>query len=117
MAKVTIYHNPRCTKSRQTLALLKEHGIEPHVIEYLAHPPDEKTLTAIIKMLGVEAKDLVRRKEFKELGLAETDSPQQLVKLMIAHPQVIERPIVVSGKRAALGRPPENVLEILWPAS
>lgn len=113
MAKVTIYHNPRCTKSRQTLALLKEHGIEPHVIEYLDHPPSETTLASIIKMLGVSAKDLVRRKEYKELGLPETDDEKHLIRLMVQNPQVIERPIVVSGKRAALGRPPDNVLEIL----
>lgn len=113
MPKVTIYHNPRCMKSRQTLALLEEQGVQPKVIEYLVDPPDEKTLAGIVKMLGIEAKDLVRRKEFKELGLPETDDPKQLIKLMVEHPQIIERPIVVSGKRAALGRPPEKVLEIL----
>jgi arsenate reductase len=112
VAKVTIYHNPRCMKSRQTLALLEEQGVKPTVIEYLANPPDEKTLAGIIQMLGLEAKDLVRRKEFKELGLPETGDAKQLIKLMVAHPQIIERPIVVSGKRAALGRPPEKVLEI-----
>lgn len=113
MTAVTIYHNPRCTKSRQTLALLATHGVEPQVVEYLKNPPDEKTLARIVKLLGVEARDLVRRKEFKELGLPETDDPQLLIKLMVQHPQIIERPIVVSGKQAALGRPPENVLKIL----
>jgi len=100
-------------KSRQTLALLEEHGIKPRVVEYLENPPDEKTLAQIVKMLGVEAKDLVRRKEFKELGVPETDDDKQLIKLMVQHPKIIERPIVVSDKRAALGRPPEKVLEIL----
>ena len=113
MPKATIYHNPRCTKSRQTLALLREHGVEPEIVEYLQTPPDEQTLTKLIKQLGIEAQDLVRKKEFRELGLPATDDPQQLVALMAANPQIIERPIVVAGGKARLGRPPEQVLEIL----
>jgi arsenate reductase len=113
MSKVTIYHNPRCTKSRQTLALLKERGLAPRVIEYLESPPDEKALARLIKQLGIEPRELIRKKEYRELGLPETDDPQQLIARMAAHPQIIERPIVVSGGQARLGRPPEKVLEIL----
>lgn len=113
MPKVTIYHNPRCTKSRQTLALLKERGVEPTIVEYLVDPPDEKTLALLINKLGVEPKELIRKKEFKELGLPATDEPQQLIRLMAENPRIIERPIVVCGPKAALGRPPENVLKIL----
>jgi arsenate reductase len=113
MPSVTIYHNPRCTKSRQTLALLQEHDVAPAVVEYLKNPPHEKTLAGILQMLGIEAKDLVRRKEFQKLGLPETDDAKQLIQWMVQHPQIIERPIVVCGQRAAIGRPPEKVLEIL----
>ena len=113
MSNVTIYHNPRCTKSRQTLALLKEQGVEPDVIEYLDHPPDVKQLTAIVKKLGIAPRDLVRRKEFRELGVDEPPADKDWLQLMADNPRIIERPIVVSGNRAALGRPPENVLEIL----
>lgn len=113
MPKVTIYHNPRCTKSRQTLALLRERGIEPEVIEYLQTPPDEATLAKLIKQLGIEPRDLIRKKEFRELGLPDTDDPQRLIKLMAEYPAIIERPIVVSRGQARLGRPPESVLEIL----
>ncbi len=112
---VKIYHNPRCSKSRQTLALIKEQGVEPEVIEYLVTPPSKEELDSILNMLGMEPLELMRRgeSEFKEhirgrqLGRAET------VALMVEHPKVIERPIVVSGNRAAVGRPPEAVLEIL----
>lgn len=114
MAKqVTIYHNPRCTKSRQTLALIREQGIEPAIIEYLNTPPDAKTLAALLKKLGLKPQDLIRRKEYRQLGLPDTDDAAELIARMAAHPEIIERPIVVSGSRAALGRPPENVLEIL----
>jgi len=113
MPRATIYHNPRCTKSRQTLALLKEQGVEPQVVEYLNEPPDAKTLQNLVKKLGVKPRDIVRRKEFKELGVDEPADDAGWIELMAAHPKIIERPIVVAGSRAALGRPPENVLEIL----
>jgi arsenate reductase len=113
MAKVTIYHHPRCAKSRQTLALLREQGIEPEIVEYLKTPPDEATLTRLIKRLGIKPADLIRKKEHRALGLPETDDPQQLIARMAAHPQIIERPIVVKGAKARLGRPPEKVLEIV----
>jgi len=113
MSQVTIYHNPRCTKSRQTLALLAERGIEPEVIEYLKTPPDAATLAGLVKKLGIEPAQLIRRKEYKALDLPDTDDPHELIARMAAHPEIIERPIVVKGAKARLGRPPEQVLEIL----
>ena len=113
---VTIYHNPRCSKSRQTLALLRDRGIEPTVVEYLTDPPDAKTLEGLLKKLGVEPREIIRRTEplFKELGLADKlDDREALVAAMVANPILIERPIVVNGPCARLGRPPEAVLEIL----
>ena len=113
MTRVTIYHNPRCTKSRQTLALLCEHGVEPEIIEYLKTPPDEQTLARIVQMLGIEPVQLIRKKEYQALGLPDTDDPRELIARMAAHPEIIERPIVVKGAKARLGRPPQKVLEIL----
>lgn len=113
---VTIYHNPRCSKSRQTLQLLSDRGIEPEVVEYLKTPPSAGELDAILTKLGLEPRAVMRTKEaaYKEAGLAdETLTRRQLIDLMVANPIVIERPIVVSGNRAALGRPPENVLSLL----
>ena len=116
MSEVVIYHNPRCSKSRQTLNLLKGRGIEPRIVEYLKTPPDEQTLSDILQMLGIQPADLIRTKEdeFSELGLKEklTD-PTALIRAMTEHPILIERPIVINGDRARLGRPPEGVLEIL----
>jgi len=111
---VTIYHNARCSKSRRTLALLEERGIEPVVIPYLDEPPDAATLKALLVKLGIGARDLVRRKEapFEELGLADA-SDDELIAAMVSHPVLIERPIVVTPAGAALGRPPENVLDVL----
>ncbi len=113
MSQVTIYHNPRCTKSRQTLALLNEQGIEPTVVEYLNAAPDEATIRSLLKKLDIEAIQLMRRKEYKALGLPESDDPHALIARMAAHPEIIERPIVVKGAKARLGRTPEQVLEIL----
>ncbi|MCH9698600.1 MAG: arsenate reductase (glutaredoxin) [Gammaproteobacteria bacterium] len=113
---VTIYHNPRCSKSRQTLQLLKDQGIEPTVIEYLKTPPDSQTLDSILTMLNKEPRELMRKQEteYKEHGLADTDlTREQLIQAMTEYPKVIERPIVVNNDKAAVGRPPENVLEIL----
>jgi arsenate reductase len=116
MSEVTIYHNPRCSKSRQTLALLEERGIEPAIVNYLDTPPDAATLAALLAMLGLGPRGLMRKKEapFEELGLADPSlGDDQLIAAMIANPILIERPIVVSGDRAAIGRPPEDVLNIL----
>ncbi|TBM12484.1 arsenate reductase (glutaredoxin) [Hafnia alvei] len=114
---VTIYHNPRCSKSRETLALIKEQGIEPTIIQYLETPPDAATLKTLLKELGfTSARQLIRHKEdlYKELNLAdESLTEDQLIDAMINNPKLIERPIVVKGKKARIGRPPEQVLEIL----
>ncbi len=112
----TIYHNPRCSKSRQTLQLLQERGIEPEVVLYLETPPDATTLADIIDRLGITPRELLRKgeAEYKEAGLADaTLSDRQLIAAMVAHPKLIERPIVLHEGKAVLGRPPENVLDIL----
>ena len=114
--KVTIYHNPRCSKSRQTLQLLHDEGVDPDVVEYLKAPLTEATLTKIVKQLGVDPFDLIRRNEqpYKDLNLAsKKDDAKALIQAMVKHPVLIQRPIVVKGAKAALGRPPEDVLEIL----
>ena len=113
---ITIYHNPRCSKSRATLELLRENGYAPHIIEYLKTPPSEAELASILERLGMEPRDLMRKKEdeYKEENLAEPGlSRKDLIKAMHAHPRLIERPIVLSNGKAALGRPPESVLKIL----
>ncbi len=115
-AKVTIYHNPRCSKSRETLALLREHGVEPDVIEYLETPPDAAALRRLVRQLGIKAQELLRTREaeYKAAGLDRpgvTDA--QAIAAMVEHPILIERPIVVVKDRAALGRPPEAVLKLL----
>ncbi len=114
---VKIYHNPRCSKSRQTLQILQEKGVEPEVVKYLETPPTEAELRDIIRMLGLSsARDLMRKKEkeYKELGL---DNPakteDELIRAMVEHPRLIERPIVIRDGKAALGRPPEKVIDIL----
>ena len=111
-----IYHNPRCSKSRATLALLREQGIEPEIVEYLKTPPDRATLEALIAMLGIGPRDLLRtgEAEYRELGLADPDLPdERIVQAMVDHPKLIERPIVVQSGKARIGRPPDRVLEIL----
>ena len=113
---VTIYHNPRCSKSRATLKLLEERGIAPEIVEYLKTPPDAATLDELLTKLGLEPRNLMRRKEapYRENGLDdETLTREALIAAMVADPILIERPIVVSGGKAALGRPPEAVLDIL----
>jgi arsenate reductase len=113
---VEIYHNPRCSKSRQTLQLLQDRGQSPKVVEYLKTPPDKATLKRILKLLGLEPRQLMRTKEpeYKAQGLDDpTLSPDQLIDAMLATPKLIERPIVIKDGKAALGRPPEKVLEIL----
>lgn len=111
-----IYHNPRCSKSRQTLQLLDDRQIEAEVIEYLKAPPSKQELTSILTMLGLEPRQLMRTKEaeYKELGLDdESLSRDQLIEAMVGTPKLIERPIVVNNGKAALGRPPEAILDIL----
>ncbi len=113
---VSIYHNPRCSKSRQALKLLEEKGVQPEIVKYLDTPPDRATLARILEMLGLEPRELMRKKEkeYKELGLNDPQlSREQLIDAMVAHPRLIERPIVVKDGKAILGRPPESVLEII----
>ena len=112
----SIYHNPRCSKSRQTLDLLRSKGVEPEIVLYLDTPLDKPTLVGLLNKLGFGAAQLVRRSEqgFKDGNLGAPDvTDEQLLGAMLAQPKLIERPIVVVGKRAVLGRPPENVLELL----
>ncbi len=114
---VTIYHNPRCSKSRQTLALIEEKGITPTIIKYLDETPSENELKALFAKLGyVSVRDMMRTKEdiYKTLALGEnTVTDEQLFTAMSQNPKLIERPIVVNGEKAAMGRPPESVLDIL----
>ena len=116
MSKITLYHNPRCSKSRQTLQLLEEHGVTPQVVLYLETPPDAATLKTLVRKLGLAlAHDLVRNKEaeYKAAGLNKDSSDDAVIAAMVKYPKLIERPIAVKGKQAALGRPPENVLTLL----
>ncbi|CAI1157605.1 arsenate reductase [Serratia liquefaciens] len=117
MKNVTIYHNPRCSKSRETLALLEQHGVTPDVVLYLETPPSVDQLKKLLKELGFSsARELMRKKEdlYKALKLAdESLSETQLLQAMVDNPKLIERPIVVKGTQARIGRPPEQVLEIL----
>ena len=113
---VTIYHNPRCSKSRQTLTLIEETGISPEIVLYLEAPPDAGELGRILKLLGLQPRQLMRTKEpeYKEQGLDDPElSRDQLIAAMVATPKLIERPIVLANGQAALGRPPESVLGIL----
>ncbi len=110
---VTIYHNPRCSKSRQTLALLRDNGVEPEIVEYLAAMPGAGQLKRILGMLGLDPRDIVRSKEAGEEGVDPDLDGDALIDAIVAHPRVMQRPIVVAGGKAVLGRPPENVLDIL----
>lgn len=116
---VTIYHNPRCSKSRETLALIEAQGIEPVVIRYLETPLDAATLRRILGQLDVGAREILRTGEsaYKELGLAdESLTEDQLIEAIVAHPELLQRPIVVAGNKARIGRPPESVLDIINPS-
>lgn len=113
---VTIYHNPRCAKSRETLKLLEEKGMQPDIVEYLKHPPTTAQLTEILHKLGLQPRQLMRTKEaeYQENGLDDKSlSDAELIAAMIRIPKLIERPIVLANDKAAIGRPPENVLNIL----
>ena len=112
---VTVYHNPRCSKSRQTLELLKSQGVDTEIVLYLENPPDTAELSVLVNKLGISAQQLIRKSEqeykdnFRNIDMTE----EQWLEAMNQYPKLIERPIVVNGDSAALGRPPENVLEIL----
>ncbi|GMR17953.1 MAG: arsenate reductase (glutaredoxin) [Gammaproteobacteria bacterium] len=114
--EILIYHNPRCSKSRQTLELLESKGYAPTVIEYLKTPPTHEELGQILDLLSISPRELVRKKEpeYKNNNLDDPDlSDDQLIEAMTKHPILIERPIVINNDRAAIGRPPENVLKLL----
>jgi len=116
MSDFSILHNPRCSKSRQTLELLQENGVEPTIVKYLETPPSTTQISDIVTLLGVSPRDILRKKEaeYKASGLDNQDlSDKEVIALMVEHPKVIERPIVFSDKAAAVGRPPENVLSII----
>jgi arsenate reductase len=113
---ITIYHNPHCSKSRQALELIREHGEEPLVIEYLKTPPTRDQLLDTLRLLGIGPRDLLRRgeEEYAALNLDNTElSNDAIIDAMLAHPKLIERPIVIHNGKAIIGRPPERVLEIL----
>ena len=113
---ITIWHNPRCGKSRQTLALLQEKGVTPAIREYLRQPPSKAEVEALLDVVGGEPKALIREgeAEFKTLGKRKADmSKTEIANAIVAHPILLQRPIVVAGKKAAIGRPPEAVLPLL----
>jgi arsenate reductase len=111
---VEIWHNPRCSKSRQTLALLQDRGLQPEVVRYLDNPPTRERLSGVLEMLDMTPSQLARKKEsaWKENGLDDADE-EFVLNAMLEHPKLIERPIVITEKGAAIGRPPESVLDIL----
>ncbi len=116
MAKsITIYHNPRCSKSRETLALIEEHGYAPRIVEYLKTPPTATELKNIVSKLDIPAKNLIRTKEdlFRSFNDIDLDNDSAVIRLLVENPVLLERPIVIAGTKAALGRPPSNVLAIL----
>jgi arsenate reductase len=115
MKTFTIYHNPKCSKSRATLALLQEHGIEPRIVEYLKTPPTVAELKAIVAKLGIKPEQLMRKgeDEYKAHYAGKTLTDAQWLEALAKHPILIERPIVVSGERAVIGRPPDNVNALL----
>ena len=116
METVTIFHNPRCSKSRSSLAILNEQGLEPEIRLYLENPPSAEELTSILAMLDISARDLLRKGEsdYKALDLANPDvSEIEIIKAMTEYPKLIERPIVIKDGKAAIGRPPEIILELI----
>ena len=113
---IRIYHNPRCSKSRRALELLRENGVEPEIVEYLESPPSPQEIESILNMLGLKPRELMRRKEpeYKGNGLDHADmSDAQLIQAIHDHPRIMERPVVVGNGRVVIGRPPENVLQIV----
>lgn len=116
MSQITIFHNPRCSKSRQTLQLLNENGVEPEIVEYLKVGVCQDTVESLLSKLGVEPRAMMRTKEaeYKEQNLGDDNvSRDALINAIVATPKLLERPIVVNGDKAAIGRPPENVLDII----
>jgi arsenate reductase len=114
-SKIKIWHNPRCSKSRNALALLEEEGIEAEVVKYLDTPPSKEEIIEVLKMLGISARELIRTKEdiYRELGLKDVADENTLIDAMVSNPKLIERPIVIKDGKAAIGRPIENIVELI----
>jgi arsenate reductase len=115
MAKIELWHNPRCSKSRQALALLQERDVDVEIVKYLKDVPTEQEIKDLLKKLGISARELMRTKEdiYKELGLKDVEDEQLLIKAMSENPKLIERPVVIKDNQAIIGRPPERVLDIV----
>lgn len=115
MANVTIWHNPRCSKSRNAVALLEDEGVEAEVVKYLNTPPNREEIVKVLNMLGISARELMRTKEaiYKELGLKNVSNEDALIDAMVEHPKLIERPVVIKDGKAAIGRPIENIVALL----
>ena len=115
MQNVKIWHNPRCSKSRAAAALLEEKGVEAEVVKYLETPPTKEELKEMLKMLGISARELMRTKEdvYKALNLKEENDEDKLIDAMVSNPKLIERPIVIKDGKAVIGRPIENIIELL----
>ena len=115
MKNVKIWHNPRCSKSRNTLELLNEKGVEVEIVKYLDTPPNKEELKEMLKMLNISARELMRTKEdiYKELNLKDENSEEKLIDAMVENPKLIERPIVIKDGKAAIGRPIENIIDLL----
>jgi arsenate reductase len=114
-SKIKIWHNPRCSKSRNALALLEEEGVEADVVKYLETPPTRDNIVEVLKMLAISARELMRTKEdiYKELGLKDVTDEDTLIDAMVENPKLIERPVVIKDGRAAIGRPIENIIELI----
>lgn len=112
---LTIWHNPRCTKSRQTLELLRSRGVEPEIVDYLRNPPDEDELRRVLKLLGVKPRELMRKDEaaYRERDLAAEKDDDALIEAMAREPVLIQRPVVIARDKAVIGRPPENALDLV----
>jgi len=115
MRNITIWHNPRCSKSRNAATLLEERGIEAEVVKYLDTPPSKEEIKEVLKMLGISARELMRTKEaiYKELNLKNVEDEEKLIEAMAEHPKLIERPVVIKDGKAALGRPIEKIIELI----
>ena len=115
MSQVTIWHNPRCSKSRAAAQLLEEKGVKAEVVKYLETPPAKEEIAAVLKMLGITARELMRTKEdiYKELGLKDVEDEEKLIEAMATHPKLIERPVVIKDGKAAIGRPIEKIVALI----
>ena len=115
MTKITVWHNPRCSKSRAALAILEENGVTPTEVKYLETPPSKRDIVTVLAELEKEAKDIIRRSDavHKSLNLSAKSTNEEILNALVENPILIERPIIISGDRAVIGRPPENVLSLL----